>query len=260
MGGCMDNGGLGGFTNNGASQHGGETVGSTWDKIMGSTLDMYKSPYFDTLGYDKNGQMTGITGGPEQRAAIFNRIDAIRPLLYTASDQAANRALSAASNPGFAAAANLANQTINGKFLNGSPQLDYLLGTQRAAANRAAADSAAGIRSGFARNGLDYSTANQQAEQSNNAAATAKQNELEAGTRYANYAAERANQANGTTQLNAALSSPLNYLSQVSASQLAPLSQIAQLIPALTNGQQQNVDRIERDGAVRGLFKTVGAL
>jgi hypothetical protein len=101
--------------------------------------------------------------------------------------------LIAASNQGGAVTQN----TLAGKYLDAAPKLtanvDPMLAGVRQRGQAEAADTNANIRSGFSRAGMGFSTGNQQAEQANSAAASARSNETEAATRLsAQQAAEQA--------------------------------------------------------------------
>jgi len=105
--------------------------------------------------------------------------------------------------------------TLGGKYLNAAPQMNADVSgimnavNQRAGAN--AADQAAGLRSQYARAGLGFSTANQQAQQSAAAAEQARANEQNAQTalnarqaadqaRIASYMAERGMQSDAASR------------------------------------------------------------
>lgn len=178
------------------------------------------------------------TGGREERNYVFNQLDKARPQME-ANRQATVDALKAgASNPGYAQAQALAQRTMSGDFLHGSPELENQIGQMRAASSREGADTEANLRDQFARNGMSFSTANQQAAQSNKALTTARANDTEAGMRMQNYAGERSAQMQAPQMLDAAVSAPINYLAQTSSAETAPMAQIAQIVAGLAgNGQ-----------------------
>ena len=152
-----------------------------------------KPEWFDPLGPNANGE-NAPTGGPEARSRIFDYLQSKAPGLNGQASQLSTRLARAANDPGFGSAASLARKSMNGDYLNGSPQIDRSLASMRQAAAAQTADQSADIRGAYARAGQSFSTANQQSEQSANAASAARANELESQVRLANYQAERQNQ------------------------------------------------------------------
>lgn len=237
-------------------------------------------------------------------------------------------------------AGTVTRDTLAGKYLDSAPRLsqnvDPMLSGVRARGQAEAADANANTRSAFNRAGMGFSTANQQAEQANAAAASARSNEtesatrfaaqqaseqarlnaylaergiqsqtagaedsatramnalkaqnymqergyqnaagqatdsarqrsaeLEAGTRSGQYGQERALQSNAASQLSAAYSNPLNYLSQSATPQLSNISQIAQIIQGLSgNGQiaTPNSTIVKQPGVYDYALGTLGAV
>ena len=118
--------------------------------------------------------------------------------------------------PGGPAQLNSVTQnTLGGKYLNAAPQMNAdVSGIMNAVNQRSgaqAADQSAGLRSQFARAGLGFSTANQQAQQSAGAAERARANELNAQTalnarqeadraKIASYMAERGMQSDAASR------------------------------------------------------------
>lgn len=111
------------------------------------------------------------------------------------------------------------NKTLSGAYLNSSPQatanVDPMLAGVRRRGQAEAADNNAAIQSSFNRAGMGFSTANQQAQQANNAAASARSGETEAAARlaaqqaadqqkFAGYQAERGIQSQAANAENAA--------------------------------------------------------
>lgn len=235
---------------------------------------------YDPLGRNAAGNNMAPTGGPEQRSAIFNQLNAVSPQANAAAQQAAGGMQQAAANPGFQQAAANANKTIQGGYLAGTPEfqsslgnyantsnkatLDYLSGIgkvgagirERAAAG--AADQGANTASQMSRIGQGFSTANQQAQQAGKAAAGAQADQTVAqlenagqqaaagqrqatagnvmGAQTQNYAQERGRQAAGADQLNSSLGAPLQYLSQVGNTLMAPSQQQAGIVSGLATG------------------------
>ena len=206
---------------------------------------------------------TDSTGAHTQRSRIFDYLSSTAPQTATDATAFADRSRVAANDPGFAEAQALARRTMAGEFLNGSPQLDAALAGVRSRANAETADTATRIRGGFARNGMQFSTANQQAQQSNQAATTARSNEVEASARLQNYLSERALQAAAPGALAAAHSAPLNYLSGISSAGLDPLSKQAAIVAALAGGGQiatPSTAVYKDSGLVNQAFQAIGNL
>lgn len=149
----------------------------------------------------------------------------------------------AATNPGWGEAGQLAQKQIRGIYLNGSPQLQKQLDANQAAASRDAANQAADIRSGYAKNGVAFSTADQQAQQAAQAAANATAQKTNADIIAENYAKERQIQQASPDLLNTALTSPINIEGQANPALYDPLNKQAQLVTSLaTGGSTTNPD------------------
>lgn len=144
------------------------------------------SPAYDKIFSDFRGQH-GAQSGVTQNT-LSGRYIGDNP---TGTDALSNRGNAVTQN------------TLAGKYLNSAPQLtqnvDPMLAGVRARGQAEAADVNANTRSAMSRAGMGFSTANQQAEQANAAAATARSNETDATTRFA------AQQAAENARLNAYL-------------------------------------------------------
>lgn len=187
----------------------------------------------------RNGQpQFSATGAPQMRSQIFNYLGSIAPTLQQSGAKVASQLGTDAQNPYFNTAASNAEKTIAGNYLNGSPELDRAMATSRAASLASAADQGARLRSLDAKNGMSFSTADQQAQEANNAAANAQAQNTNAQTYLQNYLAERGNQVNGTTQLQTALAGPLNYLSGIPGAYTSPLGAEGNLLTSLSGGGQ----------------------
>src|ERR1017187_6699903 len=108
----------------------------------------------------------GATGGPQMRSDVFSYLQNYMPQMTQAGNQYASALQSAASNPGWAGAAQNAQNNISGKYLNGSPELNRALASNQAMANQGAANTVAREKSGMAKAGMGFSTADQQSAQS----------------------------------------------------------------------------------------------
>lgn len=197
------------------------------------------------------------TGGPQARKAVFKEMNAQNRDFK--GENALFRDAGLVGYNSFGDAQKHAQATVRGDYLNGSPQLDAAVAQMRASAGREAADASANIRDQFQRNGMSWGTANQQAQQSAQAAATAKANDTEAGARLQNYATERQNQMQGTDLLRGAYAAPTELLSQSQTARLANLAQMAQIIAGLAgNGQIVKPDLMQQLGIGDSFMKGAG--
>lgn len=198
----------------------------------------WQDPLGPTAMGPGGGSKFSPTGAPQLRSRIFDYLGSYLPQAEAAGNEFAGALKTAAGNPAWKQANDFATQTLAGRYLNGSPSLDRALAQNRASSLAEAANETARIKSGFAKNGMNFSTAAQQADQSAQAAATARANALNAQAYQQNYLAERANQNNAPGMLQLSTSAPLAYLSQVSGASTAPLSQIGNLVSGLSSGGQ----------------------
>jgi hypothetical protein len=83
---------------------------------------------------------------------------------------------------------------------------------------------------------MNFSTANQQAQAANMAAASARAGETNAATNFTNYQAERQRQSQAPAALQQATDARLNYLGSVPGAYINPLSQEAGLVSGLATG------------------------
>ena len=84
---------------------------------------------------------------------------------------------------------------------------------------------------------MSFSTANQQAQEANRAAAAGQAQGQNAQIIGQNYMNERQLQAQAPQQLAQATGTPLSYLGQVPGAYLSPLQQQAGLVSGLSTGQ-----------------------
>jgi hypothetical protein len=197
------------------------------------------------------------------RSQVFNYLSGAMPQMAQAGQDYAAALKGAASNAGWGQEAKLAQDTLAGKYLNGSPQLDRALATNRAAAQADAANQTARIRSGYGKNGMGFSTASQQADQSNRASANAQANQTNTQAYLQNYLAERGNQNNAGSMLAQAVGTPLNYMGGVSGAYASPLGQIGNILSALSSGGQSiatNSHAIDSPSAGSSVLSGIGSL
>lgn len=204
--------------------------------------------------------IAGSTGGRQQRGQLFNYLDAYYPTMREGGAAITEAARRAAAAPGWNILQNLATRTASGDYLKAPPELEESLARMRASGQREAADTNAAIQSQFARNGLPFSTANQQAQQAAGALATSRANDTEANTRLQHYLSERQNQILSPQMLAAATSGPLEYLSQAQLGPLAALGPIGQLIQQLTTGTPTAATYLEKQPILNQITGGIGSL
>lgn len=200
--------------------------GQTWADPLGPS------------GFTKRGKplFNRATGAIPMRDWIFNDLNKIGDSARNGNMASIRAAKQFAHDPGFKYAADNARQSAHGDFLNGTPQLNAMIAKTRAASSAEGANAAANMRSQLARNGMSFSTVNQQAQAGVSAAARAQADAADAQARMANYTAERQAQINSPAALVAANAAPLDYLRYADAAQLSQLSQISQIIAGLAGG------------------------
>jgi hypothetical protein len=179
-----------------------------------------------------------ITGqGQQQRSQIYNSLNANQGNINAGTQAYAGGLQQAAANPGWATAASEAAKTAGGSYLGGSPQLQGQLDANYNRALSASADQDARIRSQFARSGMSFSTANQQAQEANRAAAAGQAQGQNAQIIGQNYMAERQLQSQAPQALATATGVPLSYLGAVPGAYTSPLQTQAGLVQGLSTGQ-----------------------
>lgn len=219
--------------------------------------------YFDPLGPTTKGNFRPAAGGPEQRAQIMTDLGANRTAILNATNNSRRALNKAAVDPGWREGADLARAQIRGDYLAGSPQLDAAMAGVRAAENREFGDAAANVRDQYARSGVGFGTANQQAEQAARAAASARASGVESAARLQNYQTERGIQQESPNLLHNTLGRPVDYLSQIPAAITGPQTQLAQIVKGLFGQGQIQVqpqDIVEDPGMLGQIFGTVGRL
>lgn len=179
--------------------------------------------------------MTGQ--GRQQRSNIYGQLNQDQPGIQQGTQNYVQGLQSAAANPGWAAAQKSASDTASGAYLGGSPQLQGQLNANYNRALSASADQDARIRSQFARSGMGFSTANQQAQEANRAAAAGQAQGQNAQIIGQNYMAERQLQSQAPQQLAAATQGQTSLLGQVPGAYLSPLTTQAGLVSGLSTGQ-----------------------
>ena len=176
------------------------------------------------------------TGAPQMRSQLYSYLGGYLPQMTGAAQDYAGALSKAAANPGFEQASSLAGQELNGNYLNGSPALNRALALQKAGAMGDAAGETARVKSGFNQNGMAFSSANQQADQSARAATAQRADTSNAQAVLQNYQTERGNQANAGSALQSAVSAPLSYLGGVSSAYTQPLQSAGNILSGLSSG------------------------
>jgi hypothetical protein len=177
-----------------------------------------------------------VAGAAALRSQLFNYLGGSMGQANQAGQQYAQGLQTAAANPGWQTAQTNAQNNAAGDYLNGSPQLDQAMAYNRAAAQSSAADQQARIKDQYAKNGMQFSTAGQEAQQSTNAAANASANAQDAQMKLQNYTSERANQNAAGSQLAQATGAPLQYLSAVPGAYSSGQSPYASTLGGLVSG------------------------
>jgi hypothetical protein len=201
----------------------------------GTKYTPVKNEWWDPLGPRSGKQATGAI---PIRSQIFDYVRGQLPQSAETGTEMNRQLKEAAQDPGYKAAADMARRSISGEYLKGSPQLDAIVANSRAAAQREAANAAAGLREQYARAGMSFGTPALQAMQSANAAASAKANADEAQLRYTNYEAERQRQLQAPQLLTAAQMAPVELLNKSAGTTAAALAPLANMITGLAGGGQ----------------------
>jgi len=199
--------------------------------------------------------------GQQMRSQVYNTISGLYPQIMSNAGQTAGAMQQAAAAPGWGQAQTLATDTMGGKYLNGSPQLDNAMGAMRSASQASTANTNAGVRSQYAANGMSFGTPQMQAQQATASANTAQANQAEAAARLQNYQAERGMQNSAVNQLATATSTPLGYLSEMNNQYTQPLTQISQIVRGLSSGGTvAQPDTTVDKGFLSNLLGSVGSL
>lgn len=236
---------------------GGSGVFSGAQQGIGAFLGV--NPTYNTIHGDYYDPLEG--SGQNMRGSIYNQIAGLWPGLMQNSQRTAGALGRAAVAPGWGQGQQLAMDTMGGKYLNGSPQLDNAMAQMRAGANAATANTNAGVRSQFAQNGMSFGSGNQEAQMASEAANNASANNAEAQARLQNYQAERANQNNAINTYATATSTPLSYMGQENEAYLQPLSEIGQLVKGLSGGGTvSNPDTAVDKGLMGNLMGSIGSI
>lgn len=219
----------------------------------------YRPDYTDALGPRADGTLSAPTGGPEARDRIFKQLEgSIYPRAQEAVDRATAATNAAAGDASWGQLKNYAGGVVNGKYLQANPYLTQALADSRSASEgglarareQATADAAgtqADIQSQFARSGQNFSTANNQAQDANNAAlqaslargeqdAQAQMQAAESGVLAQNYARERDAQNQAAAILPIAATGQSQLLSAVPSMQYEAVAPAAEIVSGLAGG------------------------
>lgn len=181
--------------------------------------------------------------GWNERNQLFDYLHDSDATTHGATNDAVSAARGAAYDPAWAQIHDYGQRVLGGEYLDGSPTLDHAMSQMRSAASNEGANQAGRVREQFAQNGLGFGTANQQAQQSAQAAATGHANQVEAGARLQNYQTERGYQQAAPGYIEMADNAPVKYLSAIPGMINDPATQRAQMISSLySRGQNPVVD------------------
>lgn len=269
--------------------------------VCGSN-DPVRAEWIDQLGPRKDGNF-GSTGGPEARDKIFKYLEgSVFPRAQASTDAATAATRSAAGNPGWGAMQQYSTGVLQGDRLNGNPALDRsnaaarsALGTTldatrrssdrrlqgtRAASEADSANQLAATRSSFARNGMRFGTAGQQAADATRAATQASvargeqvaqtdmtgqaaqskaaleaqlaQNALQ------NYQAERQSQDRMMALAPGAMTGQANLLQAVPGLEYGAVNPAAALVSGLAGGSAMPQQFIKSPGAMDYIGQVAG--
>lgn len=188
--------------------------------------------------YNMYGQMnTPNTGAISSMQNIFGTLNGgnFQSQINNASKNYAGALTNAANDPGLRSIYDFGQRQLNGEYLN-SPIVNGYANQAYTSQLAAGADQAAQTRARYARAGLGFSTANQQAQDADVASAAQKASTTRAGILSSNYQNERQLQQNAPGQISSAISQPLSYLSQIPSAYYTPLQMQAGLTTQLAGG------------------------
>lgn len=205
---------------------------------MAGFCDSSQDQKNNTQYVDPLGPSSGGNGAPQLRGQLFDYLSQNLGNSVNSGQTYANALTAAAANPAWQTVQGNAQKSAAGDYLNGSPQLDSAMAQNVAQAQRGAADENARIRSTFAKNGMAFSTADEQAQQTNSAAANAQAANTNAQTYLQNYLSERGNQVNAGNALAQGQQAPLSYLSSIPGAYTNPLTTAGGLVSGMASGGQ----------------------
>lgn len=203
------------------------------------------SPYSTASG---QGLANDITSGTKS----------LLPTLQARGATAATSYERGATNPGWEQATNLANNTIRGDYLGGSPQFQAGLDAIRRGGTRTAADQAASARSRASLAGAPMGTAGLQAIQAGNAATSANTEDTIAKTLAENYARERGYQMAAPGMLKEAVAAPGQLYEAGNAAQLNPLATSAQILQTADRAPMYIPKDFQRVPGQKGILSYIG--
>lgn len=188
--------------------------------------------------YDIYGRLnTPNTGAISSMEGIFKNINdtGFQGTIGDASKNYAGALTSAANDPGLHSIYNFGQRTLAGDYLQ-SPIVNSYANQAYTSQLAAGSDQAAQTRARYARAGLGFSTANQQAQDADMASAAGRASLTRAGILSQNYQNERQLQQAAPGMISSAISQPLSYLSQIPSAYYSPLQMQAGLTTQLAGG------------------------
>lgn len=190
--------------------------------------------------YNMYGQMnTPNTGGITSMNNLFGDVNSqgFQSGVQGATNNYTGALNSAANNPGIGSAYQYALGELNGNNLS-NPLVNQYANQAYQSNINAAADQNARTNASFARGGMGFSTANQEAQQANTAAAASKGALARSGILSQNEQFERGLQQQAPGLINTEVAQAPNYLSQVTGAMYSPLQSQAGLTSTLVGGNQ----------------------
>lgn len=206
--------------------------------------------------------------GPDKDAIklktdIYNRIPQIRPQADQLNNQIIGGLQTASAHPLWQNMLQLSGDQMQGKYLNSPQALKDQSARMMQAAQRGAADQNADIRSSYARNGMRFSTANQEAEMASAAAARAKALDTASNIEAQNYQRERGIQQTSGDMAASAIEQPINIMAQTTKALYDPLQKEAGIIVPLGSGGSVNNPEVmvtQKPGYLDYAQKVMGTL
>lgn len=226
--------------------------------LGGSTDQVTQDPtYFGPYG-------TGVQPQGQTNADAISKAsqDPFAQSQAIAQNTAATATQNAAS-PVYGAANGLYENEVQGDYLNGNPALTKQLQATQQQANQSAGNQVAQIKGADQRAGMQFSTADQEAQQGAQAQQNATAQETNAGAINQNYQNERQIQNQAPQLANQNQANQLN-MGQAGISALySPLTAAANLNTGLYSGGSvatPNTALIQQPGALDYLTQILGAL
>lgn len=207
------------------------------------------------------------TGASPQGAATAGDLGSANKVAasqsYPIAQRTAQMTSAGASSPIYGQASSLYGNEVAGNYLNGNPALTNQLASNQAASNRSAGDQSAQIRGADQRSGMQFSTANQQAQQGAQASANANAMNTNANAIASNYANERQIQNQAPELLNQSQTAQANLNQAGVNAYQQPIATAANINSGLFSGGQvavPNTSLIQNPSALDYASQIIGMI